>query len=77
MTVAIARVTIFVGGSRSLKDKRMVVRRVKDLVREKFNASIAEVVLSSCFSSPVARAIKVRTSSSVAVRVSIRMDATS
>jgi hypothetical protein len=43
VTVAIARVTIFVGGSRSLKDKRMVVRRVKDLVREKFNAAIAEV----------------------------------
>lgn len=43
MTVAIARVTIFIGGSHSLKDKRMVVRRVKDLVRDKFNASIAEV----------------------------------
>ena len=43
MTVAIARVTIFIGGSHSLKEKRMVVRRVKDLVRDKFNASIAEV----------------------------------
>jgi uncharacterized protein YlxP (DUF503 family) len=43
MTVAIARVTIFIGGSHSLKDKRMVLRRVKDLVRDKFNASIAEV----------------------------------
>jgi uncharacterized protein YlxP (DUF503 family) len=43
VTVGIARVTIFIGGSHSLKEKRMVVRRVKDLVRDKFNASIAEV----------------------------------
>jgi uncharacterized protein YlxP (DUF503 family) len=43
VTVAIARVTIFVSGSHSLKEKRMVVRRVKDLVRQKFNVSIAEV----------------------------------
>jgi uncharacterized protein len=43
VTVAIARVTLFLGGSHSLKDKRMVVRRLKDLVRGKFNASIAEV----------------------------------
>jgi uncharacterized protein YlxP (DUF503 family) len=43
MTVGIARVTIFVAGSHSLKQKRSVVRRVKDLVRQKFNVSIAEV----------------------------------
>jgi uncharacterized protein YlxP (DUF503 family) len=43
MTVAIARVTIFVAGSHSLKEKRSVIRRVKDLVRQKFNVSIAEV----------------------------------
>ena len=43
MTVAIARVTLFLGGSHSLKEKRMVLRRVKDLVRDKFNVSIAEV----------------------------------
>jgi uncharacterized protein YlxP (DUF503 family) len=43
VTVAIARVTLFVGGSHSLKDKRMVLRRIKDLVRGKFNAAIAEV----------------------------------
>ena len=43
MTLAIARVTIFIGGSHSLKEKRMVVRRIKDLVRGKFNVSIAEV----------------------------------
>lgn len=43
MTVAIARVTLFLGESRSLKDKRMVLRRLKDLVRQKFNVSAAEV----------------------------------
>jgi uncharacterized protein YlxP (DUF503 family) len=43
VTLAIARVTIFIGGSHSLKEKRMVVRRIKDLVRGKFNVSIAEV----------------------------------
>jgi uncharacterized protein YlxP (DUF503 family) len=43
VTVGIARLTLHIAGSRSLKDKRMVVRRVKDLVRDKFNVSIAEV----------------------------------
>jgi uncharacterized protein YlxP (DUF503 family) len=43
VTVAIARVTLFIGGSHSLKEKRMVLRRVKDLVRDKFNVSVAEV----------------------------------
>jgi uncharacterized protein YlxP (DUF503 family) len=43
MTVGIARVTLFVAGSHSLKEKRSVVRRLKDLVAQKFNASIAEV----------------------------------
>ena len=43
MTIGIARLTLFIGGSHSLKDKRMVLRRVKDLVRQKFNASIAEI----------------------------------
>jgi uncharacterized protein len=43
MTLAIARVTLFIGGSHSLKEKRMVIRRIKDLVRAKFNVSIAEV----------------------------------
>jgi uncharacterized protein YlxP (DUF503 family) len=43
MTVALARVTLFVAGSHSLKEKRSVVRRIKDLVQRKFNVSIAEV----------------------------------
>lgn len=43
MTIGIARVTLFVAGSHSLKEKRTVIRRVKDLVQQKFNVSIAEV----------------------------------
>lgn len=43
MTIAFARLTLFVPESRSLKDKRMVLRRVKDRVRQKFNVAVAEV----------------------------------
>jgi uncharacterized protein YlxP (DUF503 family) len=43
MTVGIARLTLFVAGSLSLKDKRSVIRRVKDLVLQKFDVAIAEV----------------------------------
>jgi uncharacterized protein len=43
VTIGIARITLFIDKSHSLKEKRMVVRRIKDLVRDKFNASIAEV----------------------------------
>jgi uncharacterized protein YlxP (DUF503 family) len=43
VTVGIARLTLFLADSHSLKQKRMVLRRVKDLVRGKFNVSVAEV----------------------------------
>jgi uncharacterized protein YlxP (DUF503 family) len=43
VTVGIARLTLFLAESHSLKEKRMVLRRVKDVVRDKFNVSIAEV----------------------------------
>jgi hypothetical protein len=43
MTVAIARVPLVLAAARSLKNKRSVVKRLKDLVRQKFNVSIAEV----------------------------------
>jgi uncharacterized protein YlxP (DUF503 family) len=43
MTIGVARVTLFVAGSHSLKEKRSVIRRLKDLVTQKFNVSIAEV----------------------------------
>jgi uncharacterized protein YlxP (DUF503 family) len=43
MTVGIARLTLFIPDSHSLKEKRMVVRRVKDRTRAKFNVAMAEV----------------------------------
>jgi uncharacterized protein YlxP (DUF503 family) len=43
MTVGMARLTLYLPASLSLKDKRAVLRRVKTHVREKFNAAIAEV----------------------------------
>jgi uncharacterized protein len=43
MTVGIARLTLFIPDSHSLKEKRMVLRRVKDRTRQKFNVAIAEV----------------------------------
>lgn len=43
MTIGIARITLFLPLSHSLKDKRMVLRRVKSKVRERFNVAIAEV----------------------------------
>ena len=42
MTVGIARVTLFLGESHSLKEKRMVLRRIKDRL-QKMNVAIAEV----------------------------------
>lgn len=43
MRVGVGAIRFEVSGSRSLKDKRQVVRRIKDQVHRKFNVSIAEV----------------------------------
>ena len=43
MTVGIARLTLFIADSQSLKNKRSVLRRVKDRTKDKFNVAIAEV----------------------------------
>jgi len=43
MTVGIARLTLYLPEAHSLKEKRMVLRRVKDRARHKFNLAIAEV----------------------------------
>ena len=43
MTVGIARLTFFLPEAHSLKEKRMVLRRVKDRAQQKFNLAIAEV----------------------------------
>src|SRR6516225_7524794 len=43
MVVGVCRVTLMVPESHSLKEKRMVLRRIKDRVNNKFNCAIAEV----------------------------------
>jgi uncharacterized protein YlxP (DUF503 family) len=43
MIVGVCRVTIAIDASHSLKEKRMVLRRIKDRVQNKFNCAIAEV----------------------------------
>jgi len=43
MVVGILKVSLHIQGSRSLKDKRRVVRSVKERVKRKFNVSIGEV----------------------------------
>ncbi len=43
MTVGICRMSLRLPGSRSLKDKRQVVRSVVERVRHRFNVSMAEV----------------------------------
>jgi uncharacterized protein YlxP (DUF503 family) len=43
MTIGVARVTLLLDESFSLKDKRHVVRSITKRVRDKFNVSIAEV----------------------------------
>jgi len=43
MIVGSLRVRLLVRESRSLKDKRQVVRSIKDRLRNEFNVSVAEV----------------------------------
>jgi uncharacterized protein YlxP (DUF503 family) len=43
MVVGVCRVTLAIDESHSLKEKRMVLRRIKDRVANKFNCAIAEV----------------------------------
>ncbi|MGE0545645.1 MAG: DUF503 domain-containing protein [Kofleriaceae bacterium] len=43
MYVALGKFVLVVGHSRSLKDKRMVIRRIKDRVKERVGVAINEV----------------------------------
>ena len=43
MNVGVAKITLRLSGSFSLKDKRRVVNSVRDRVRSKFNVAVAEV----------------------------------
>ena len=43
MVIGVLTVELDIGGAHSLKEKRTVLNRVKDRVRQKFNVSIAEI----------------------------------
>ncbi|MER3437816.1 MAG: DUF503 domain-containing protein [Chloroflexota bacterium] len=43
MTIGVARITLYLDSSFSLKDKRQVVRSLKQRVQNQFNVGIAEV----------------------------------
>jgi uncharacterized protein YlxP (DUF503 family) len=43
MVVGILRLTFYISGAASLKDKRQVLRKVVDRLRARFNVSVAEV----------------------------------
>ena len=43
MIVGVCRVTLLIGDAHSLKEKRAVLRRIKDRVANQFNVAIAEV----------------------------------
>ena len=42
MIVGVLSTRVFIGQSQSLKDKRRVIKSLKDRVRNKFNVSVAE-----------------------------------
>ena len=43
MNVGVAKITLRLAGSFSLKDKRRVVNSIRDRVRSRFNVAVAEV----------------------------------
>jgi len=43
MVVGVLRLTLYIPGASSLKDKRQVLRKVIDRLRSRFNVSVAEV----------------------------------
>ncbi len=43
MIIAVLTVDLYILDAASLKDKRSVIRRLKDRLRNKFNVSVAEV----------------------------------
>ncbi|HEU5092540.1 MAG TPA: DUF503 domain-containing protein [Nitrospira sp.] len=43
MVVGLCTIELFIPGSLSLKDKRQVIHGLKDMLRGKFNLSVAEV----------------------------------
>jgi len=43
MVVGVLRLSLFIGGSGSLKERRRVVKSLKDRIRSRFNVSVEDV----------------------------------
>jgi len=43
VTIGLLRIILRIPGSNSLKDRRRVLQRIKDMLRKKYNISIAEI----------------------------------
>ena len=43
MIIGVCKIELFIPNSRSLKNKRQVIKGLKDKIRNKFNVSVAEV----------------------------------
>lgn len=43
MVIGVCKITIYIPGSNSLKDRRRVINGIKDKIRHNFNTSIAEI----------------------------------
>lgn len=43
MIIAVLKIDLYLHGAASLKDKRTIIRGIKDRVNNKFNVSLAEV----------------------------------
>ncbi len=43
MTIGLLTIEVSIDGAFSLKEKRMVVNRIRDRVRQKFNVAVAEI----------------------------------
>ena len=53
MPVAVATVKIALADARSLKDKRRIIKSLKDRIRREFNVSVAEMDLQDVWQSAV------------------------
>lgn len=53
MIIGTGKVYLYIGWSRSLKEKRMVVKSIIDKVKNKFNVSIAEIGNQDSYKSAV------------------------
>ncbi len=69
MIIGVLQLDLQLPGAQSLKDKRMMVRSIKDKVRREFNVSIAEVADHDLWQSAVLAVVMVSTDQSFANQV--------